>query len=89
MKLLLSLLLLSPIWQIHYAATGKPAYFIAMEYKGLSNCIYKVYVADSLIFGAKVNGYITVQPSYGMGKFVPKEKMHDPDAYVDEKNGYL
>jgi hypothetical protein len=85
MKFLLSLLLLSPMLRPHSAVTEKPAYFIAMEYKGLSNCIYKVYVSDSLIFGAKVNGYITVQPNYGMGKSVPKEKMHDPESFVDEK----
>lgn len=57
-------------------------HFVAMEYKGMSNCIYKVYVTDSLIFGAKVNGYITVQPNFGMGTSIPKEKMHDPESYV-------
>ena len=59
-----------------------PPHFVAMEYKGLSNCIYKVYVTDSLIFGAKVNGYITVQPNFGMGTSIPKEKMYDPESYV-------
>lgn len=59
-----------------------PPHFVAMEYKGKSNCIYKVYVTDSLIFGAKVNGYITVQPNFGMGSSIPKEKMHDPESYV-------
>ena len=59
-------------------------HFIAMEYKGMSNCIYKVIVTDSLIFGEKVNGYITVEPSFGMGKTVPQELMHSPEAYVDK-----
>jgi hypothetical protein len=62
-----------------------PPHFIAMEYKGMSNCIYKVYVTDSLIFAAKVNGYITVQPNFGMGTSIPKDKMYDPEAYVDRK----
>lgn len=83
MKLLLSLLLFFPLSHRQIPTPPPPAHFIAMEYKGMSNCIYKVYVTDSLIFGAKVNGYITVQPTYGMGKFVPKEKMHNPEAYVD------
>ena len=60
-----------------------PPHFIAMEYKGMSNCIYKVYVTDSLIYGAKVNGYITVEPNFGMGRSIPKDRMHDPEAYVD------
>src|SRR5579872_4195409 len=84
MKSAMLLLLLSPIWRPQYPAMAKPAYFIAMEYKGMSNCIYKVYVTDSLIYGAKVNGYITVQPNYGIGRSVPKERMHDPEAYVDK-----
>lgn len=63
---------------------SSPPYFIAMEYKGMSNCIYKVYVTDSFIFGAKVNGYIVVEPSFGMGRTVPKDRMHDPEAYVDK-----
>jgi hypothetical protein len=62
-----------------------PPHFIAMEYKGMSNCIYKVYVTDSLIFAARVNGYISVQPNFGMGTSIPKEKMHDPESYVNSK----
>ncbi len=62
----------------------EPNYFIAMEYKGLSNCIYKVFITDSLILGAKVNGYITVQPNFGAGKVIPKNVMHSPEAYVDK-----
>lgn len=62
----------------------RPAYFVAMEYKGMSNCIYKVYITDSLILGAKVNGYITVEPTMGMGKAIPKSRMHNPEAYVDQ-----
>ncbi len=63
---------------------GSTSYFIGMEYKGMSNCIYKVYITDSLIFGAKVNGYITTQPNFGVGTSIPKERMHDPEAYVDK-----
>lgn len=64
---------------------GTPPHFIAMEYKGMSNCIYKIYVTDSLVYGAKVNGYITTEPNFGMGTSIPKEKMHDPESYVDPK----
>ena len=60
-------------------------YFIAMEYKGMSNCIYKIIITDSLIIGAKVNGYISVEPNFGIGKSVPKDVMHSPEAYVDKK----
>ncbi len=63
----------------------KPVYFIAMEYKGLSNCIYKVYVTDSLLMAAKVNGYITVAPNLGIGTTISKLVMHDPEAYVNKK----
>jgi hypothetical protein len=84
MKSAILLLLFSLIWRPQYAVLEKPPHFIAMEYKGMSNCIYKVYVSDSLIFRAKVNGYITVQPNYGMGKSVPKEKMQDPESFVDK-----
>jgi hypothetical protein len=84
MKSFILLLLFSPIWRPQYALLEKPPRFIAMEYKGMSNCIYKVYVTDSLIFGAKVNGYITVQPNYGIGRSIPKERMHDPESYVDK-----
>jgi hypothetical protein len=65
-------------------SVNEPSYFIAMEYKGMSNCIYKVYVSDSLILGARVNGYITVQGNFGIGTSIPKEKMYFPDAYVDK-----
>ena len=84
MKYVILLLLFSPIWRPQNAVLENPPHFVAMEYKGMSNCIYKVYVSDSLIFGAKVNGYITVQPNYGIGRSVPKEKMHDPESYVDK-----
>jgi hypothetical protein len=85
MKSVILLLLLLPIGRTHSSISGNPPHFIAMEYKGMSNCIYKVYVVDSLIFGAKVNGYITVEPNYGIGKSIPKEIMHDPESYVDKK----
>jgi hypothetical protein len=78
-------MLFSSISRLYHSGMDKPIYFIAMEYKGMSNCIYKVYVTDSLIFGAKVNGYITVQPNFGIGTSIPQEKMHDPEAYVNKK----
>ena len=84
MKLILLLILFDLTGRPHDLPKVKPAHFIAMEYKGMSNCIYKVYVTDSLILGAKVNGYITVQPNYGIGKSIPKDRMHDPEAYVDQ-----
>lgn len=83
MKSTILLLLLSLIGRPQYTPTAKPAYFIAMEYKGLSNCIYKVYVTDSLIYGAKVNGYIGEQPRLLPG--VVPQKWVDPEAYVNKK----
>ena len=52
-----------------------------MEYKGLSNCIMKIYVTDSLIMGAKVNGYITCY----IGNTVPMKYVREPEAYVKKK----
>jgi hypothetical protein len=71
----------------HQQSVQPPAipYFIAMEYKGLSNCIYKVYVTDSLIMGAKVNGYIACAPNFGIGTTVPMKHMREPEAYVKKK----
>ena len=63
---------------------NEPVYFIAMEYKGLSNCIYQIFITDSLIMGAKVNGYITIEPNLGIGTSVPRDVMHDPEAYVNK-----
>lgn len=60
--------------------TDRPAYFIAMEYKGMSNCIYKVYVTDSLVMGAKVHGYVST-----LGNTIPRNKLWDPEQYVDKK----
>jgi hypothetical protein len=65
--------------------TAKPPYFIAMEYKGMLNCIYKIYITDSLVMGAKVNGYITVQPNFGLGTSISFKHMHEPEAYVNKK----
>ena len=56
-------------------------YFIAMEFKGLSNCIMKIYITDSLIMGAKVNGYISCY----IGNTVPMKHVREPDAYVKKK----
>ncbi len=82
MKLLLLLFFLN-----HHPVdtTAKNGRFIAMEYKGMSNCIYEVTINDSLIIGAKVNGYITVQPNFGIGTSVPRDVMHNPEAYVNKK----
>jgi hypothetical protein len=85
MKSILPFLLVLSIAQPQHVTLGAPPHFIAMEYKGMSNCIYKIYVTDSLIFGAKVNGYITTEPNFGMGTSIPKDKMHDPESYVDPK----
>ncbi|HVS97111.1 MAG TPA: hypothetical protein VHE54_11535 [Puia sp.] len=79
----LVLLLLCLMARSQKQAADPPPHFIAMEYKGMSNCIYKVYVTDSLILGARVNGYISVQNGFGIGKTVPRDRMHDPEAYVD------
>lgn len=82
MKLLLLLFFLNQ----HPADTAaKSGRFIAMEYKGMSNCIYEITINDSLIMGAKVNGYITVQPNFGIGTSVPRDVMHNPEAYVNKK----
>ncbi|HMH23255.1 MAG TPA: hypothetical protein VK563_15830 [Puia sp.] len=63
----------------------QPSYFIAMEYKGLLNCIYKVYVTDSLIMGARVNGYIVCGPNLGIGTTIPMRDIRNPAAYVNKK----
>ena len=70
---------------VNSSQTPSKTYFIAMEYKGISNCILKIYVTDSLIMGAKVNGYIVSQPYLGIGTTVPIKRMHDPEAYVKMK----
>ena len=67
----------SPV-QTHDSSTP---YFIAMEYKGLSNCIMKIYITDSLIMGAKVNGYISCY----IGNTVPMKHVREPEAYVKKK----
>lgn len=67
------------------AAINKPDYFIAMEYKGFSNCIYQIFITDNLIMGAKVNGYITVESNFGIGTSIPKAVMNDPEAYVNKE----
>jgi len=83
MKFVLLFLLISTATRPFDTIVNEPTYFVSMEYKGMSNCIYKVYVNDSLILGAKVNGYITTEGSFGIGKSIPKEVMHSPEAYVD------
>ena len=45
----------------------------------------KIYVTDSLIMGAKVNGYIVCAPYLGIGTTVPMKQMHQPEAYVKQK----
>lgn len=70
---------------VHLMQVSSTPYFIAMEYKGLSNCIMKIYVTDSLIMGAKVNGYIACAPNLGIGTTVPMKQMHQPEAYVKKK----
>jgi hypothetical protein len=84
MKILLAFLLSLMYPETTHYRGDRPAYFVAMEYKGLSNCIYKVYIIDSLILGAKVNGYISEEPTMGIGKAIPKKRMHNPEAYVDQ-----
>lgn len=83
MKLLLLFFLVTKPIIINDIRVNEPPHFIAMEYKGFSNCIYKVYITDSLIMCAKVNGYITVEPNFGIGTTIPKTSMHNPEAYVD------
>ena len=81
----IAILLLLSLWRPQAIPPTAPPHFIAMEYKGMSNCIYKVYVTDSLIYAAKVNGEITVKANYGIGNSIPPEKMHDPESYVSKK----
>jgi len=83
--LLLFLLLNNTKHKIDTVTAIKPKYFIAMQYLGLSNCILKVFVTDSTIMCAKVNGYISISPSFGLGTAIPKNIMHDPEAYVNKK----
>ena len=65
-------------FQKHVSTTP---YFIAMEYKGLLNCTMKIYITDSLIMGAKVNGYITCY----IGNTVSMKHVWEPEAYVKKK----
>lgn len=69
----------------HVSREQPTPYFIAMEYKGLSNCIMKIYVTDSLIMGAKVNGYISCQPNLGIGTSISFKHLREPEAYVKKK----
>ena len=85
MKLLLLIMMFNKTQLSKDTVINHPAYFIAMEYKGLSNCIYQIFITDSLIIGAKVNGYIAAEPNLGIGTSVPKTVMHDPEAYVNTK----
>jgi hypothetical protein len=74
MKFVLLFLLVSTATRPVDTIVKEPNYFISMEYKRMSNCIYKIYVNDSLILGAKVNGYITTEGSFGIGKSISKEE---------------
>jgi hypothetical protein len=38
-----------------------------------------------LIRCAKVNGYTTAEPGFGMGTVVDESVMHNPEAYVNAK----
>jgi hypothetical protein len=71
-----------PVDDLHAQPTP---YFIAMEYKGLSNCIMKIFITDSLIMGAKVNGYISCQPNFGIGTSISFKHLREPEAYVKKK----
>ncbi len=84
MKILLLFILLNTI---HFPNNQQNPtdYFIAMQYKGLSNCIYKIYVTDSLIMGAKVNGYIAAPPNFGIGTVIPADLRLNPESYVNRK----
>jgi hypothetical protein len=62
--------------------------FIAMEYRGMSNLIYKVYIMKDRLVGVKVNGYISVQNSMSIGYVVPKHLLNDPNAYASEEFEY-
>lgn len=57
--------------------------FIAMQYKGLSNLVYRVFVTKRHITAVKVNGYITIKNPYGIGYVVPEPLRKDPQAYVN------
>jgi hypothetical protein len=57
--------------------------FVAMEYRGMSNLIYRVYVTKTAVIGVKVNGYITVRNALGAGYTVPDVYLNNPEAYVD------
>lgn len=57
--------------------------FVAMEYRGMSNLIYQVYVTKQFISGIKVNGYISVKNPMGIGYSVPENELNDPEAYIN------
>ena len=59
--------------------------FIAMEYRGMSNLIYRIVVIEDKVIGVKVSGYISVANPMGIGRSVASESLNDPTAYIDEK----
>ena len=58
--------------------------FIAMEYRGLKNHIYRVVVTDIHIVGLEVNGYITISNKFNIGTSIDKDSLANPEAYVDK-----
>ena len=58
--------------------------FIAMEYIGMKNHIYRVVVTDTHIVGLEVNGYISVSNKLNIGTTINKDSLANPEAYVDK-----
>ncbi|MBF9255626.1 hypothetical protein I2I11_20180 [Pontibacter sp. 172403-2] len=82
MKKLIALLPLILLFNVCLAQTSED--FIAMEYRGMSNLIYKIHVTPDRIVGLRVNGYISVKNSYGIGYTVPDNELNNPGAYVNK-----
>jgi len=59
--------------------------FVAMEYRGMSNLIYRVYITPDRLIGIRVNGYISVKNGFGIGYVVADNELNDPEAYVNRR----
>lgn len=64
------------IWTIHATAQIE---FIGMEYQGISNRTYIVFVSDTLVWGGKVQGPIAA----GVSGRYPDQMLDDPYFYAD------
>ncbi len=78
-----SLIFISPTQNSHFSDPGND--FIAMEFLGFSNHIYKVVVTNKNIVGIEVNGYIAVENPFDIGTTIEISQRNDPSAYINKQ----